>query len=185
MTSNTSGKTGNKIIDTAACGAECFLCRTRQHLCCAFLSQHTMYFLAQKVPKTRGVPIPPAPPQTAPAGSCLVGILFLLHKIGQYHFIYCFASYYTISAKRCGSHKRDAFMLYFFAPAHRDGSEPSPGEELPNCKYQKRGGSKLSIHAIFGHVPKIAYRAASGVPRQRGATHERRTLSGESTRGTA
>ena len=72
-----------------------------------FAPTHIMYFLAQKVPKTRGVPIPPAPPQTArdfrPWTPISGSHAFLFWRCFSFSY---FRSIISISAMRGGSHKR-------------------------------------------------------------------------------
>ena len=129
---------------SAASGTECFLCRTFLYLPYLFkqaipqggagiidTAVSVMYFLAQKVPKTWGVPIPPTPPQTAR------DFRPWTHIGGPHAFLFwqCFSSSYfrsiiPVSTTRSGNHKHGV----------------------------KRSSHAILGHTLWGtRVPKIAY----------------------------
>ena len=65
-------------------------------------SEHYVLFGAKSTKNVGGSDSPHTPTNGPPAGSCLVGTVVLLHKIGWYHFINIMRLRCTFSPRRTG-----------------------------------------------------------------------------------
>ena len=138
---------------------------------CFSVPTHYVLFGAKSTKNAGGFRFPPHPHKRPLRGAALSGFYFFYIKLGN--IILYIALRPITPYPQSGVVVINAMRLCCTFSPRRTGMVPSrlPARNFRIASTKNAGASKLSIHAIFGHVPKIAYRAASGVPQQRGATH--------------